>query len=249
MLSRIVGETALPVAKYQLCRAWTGCAPELPLRRLPSLGRYRALTPIMLEFAAHAARGGRTRHINGFQSRARRAPAGRSCELELAFISETCASRGTETPLSQAATPRGSCCRPVAHGEGASPVPTHARGIDKRQVVFRYVDAACEPPPPATRTSPRAHRGIVNAGRNVLGMMPPPERAMHLLAPPRARLFESVRRGGGVSAATGDGWHDSIAPAVPRSLAAHRACAARSGSRSRDALIARHARRPDMTPN
>ena len=69
---------------------------------------------------------------------------------------------------------------PIAHNDGNFFLPTaelnelEARG----QVVFRYVDAAGSQAPAANPNgSLNAIAGIVNSERNVMGMMPHPERA------------------------------------------------------------------------
>jgi phosphoribosylformylglycinamidine synthase I len=86
---------------------------------------------------------------------------------------------------------------PIAHGEGgyyADPETlTELEAQDR--IVFRYVnaDGECEP---AANPNGSVHdiAGIVNRGRNVLGMMPHPERAMEaLLGSTDGRgLFESL---------------------------------------------------------
>jgi len=69
---------------------------------------------------------------------------------------------------------------PIAHGEGrfyadeATLDALEANG----QVLFRYVDAEGQPTPEANPNgASRNIAGVCNAGRNVFGMMPHPERA------------------------------------------------------------------------
>jgi phosphoribosylformylglycinamidine synthase I len=86
---------------------------------------------------------------------------------------------------------------PVAHGEGsyfAEPA-THAKLQSKRQVVFRYVDESGK----STRESnPNGSMlniaGICNEARNVVGMMPHPDRAWdrRLGSEDGKLLFESL---------------------------------------------------------
>ncbi|MFQ5536684.1 MAG: phosphoribosylformylglycinamidine synthase subunit PurQ [Gemmatimonadota bacterium] len=70
---------------------------------------------------------------------------------------------------------------PIAHGEGNYEADAHTleRLEEEGRVVFRYVDAGGKPTPEANPNG-SAHNiaGIINAGGNVLGMMPHPERAM-----------------------------------------------------------------------
>jgi phosphoribosylformylglycinamidine synthase I len=69
---------------------------------------------------------------------------------------------------------------PIGHGDGnyfADP-DTLKRIEDNDQVVFRYVDAKGQATPEANPNgSIHNIAGIINAGRNVLGMMPHPDRS------------------------------------------------------------------------
>ncbi|MGH7566376.1 MAG: phosphoribosylformylglycinamidine synthase subunit PurQ [Gemmatimonadota bacterium] len=72
----------------------------------------------------------------------------------------------------------------VAHGEGNYVADNEAldRLEDEGRVVFRYVDENGEPTPPANPNgSARNIAGIAGERRNVLGLMPHPDRAMSLL--------------------------------------------------------------------
>ena len=86
---------------------------------------------------------------------------------------------------------------PIAHGEGnyyAEP-DVIARLEQNRQIVFRYVDASGEPIAAANPNGSLNNiAGICNEGRNVVGLMPHPERACELAvgSADGLVLFESV---------------------------------------------------------
>jgi phosphoribosylformylglycinamidine synthase len=165
-------------------------------------GAIARFSPIMREVAAHAARGGPVLAIcNGFQiaCEAGLLPGALVRNQELCFISDTVRLRveQTDTRFTNRYAPGQVIRVPVAHGEGRFAAPdTLLDSLEERgQVVFRYVDAAGEATPSAhVNGSARNIAGIVNEARNVLGMMPHPERAMDPLlgsADGRA-LFESL---------------------------------------------------------
>jgi phosphoribosylformylglycinamidine synthase len=85
----------------------------------------------------------------------------------------------------------------VAHGEGnyvAAPEVLDALEAEGR-VVFRYVDAVGETTPEANPNGSARHiAGITNEGRNVVGMMPHPERCVEPLlgSADGVLLFQSV---------------------------------------------------------
>lgn len=85
-----------------------------------------------------------------------------------------------DTPFTSAARPGRVLRLPIAHGEGnyfADPA-TIARLEDEGRVVFRYVDAAGAVVDAANPNgSVHAIAGICNERRNVVGLMPHPERA------------------------------------------------------------------------
>ena len=86
----------------------------------------------------------------------------------------------TDTPFTVACTSQQVLYMPVAHGEGnyyADP-ETLAALEANRQVVFRYADAAGEVSPASNiNGSLNNIAGICNRQRNVVGLMPHPERA------------------------------------------------------------------------
>ncbi|TVP55583.1 MAG: phosphoribosylformylglycinamidine synthase subunit PurQ [Gemmatimonadales bacterium] len=88
---------------------------------------------------------------------------------------------------------------PIAHGDGNfhADDETLAELEGDDRIVFRYVDADGSLTPEANPNGSAHHiAGIVNASRNVLGMMPHPERAVEpvLGSTDGAGLFTSLRR-------------------------------------------------------
>jgi len=156
-------------------------------------GALARLSPIMEAVAAHARAGGKVLGIcNGFQVlvEAGLLPGALLRNAGMKFICDQ-----AELVVENAATPftrkyvQGQRVRiPIAHGEGNYFIDDDglARLEGEGQVVFRYADN-----PNGSRN---AIAGIVNAGRNVLGMMPHPERAAEaLLGSTDGRaLFESL---------------------------------------------------------
>jgi len=156
-------------------------------------GALARLSPIMEAVAAHARAGGKVLGIcNGFQVlvEAGLLPGALLRNAGMKFICEQ-----AELVVENAATPftrkyvQGARVRiPIAHGEGNYFLDDEglARLEGEGQVVFRYAQN-----PNGSRN---AIAGIVNAGRNVLGMMPHPERAAEaLLGSTDGRaLFESL---------------------------------------------------------
>jgi phosphoribosylformylglycinamidine synthase len=69
---------------------------------------------------------------------------------------------------------------PIAHGEGCYYADDETlAGLERdNRVLFRYVDSQGRPTPESNPNGSLNNiAGIVNEGRNVLGMMPHPERA------------------------------------------------------------------------
>ena len=89
----------------------------------------------------------------------------------------------TDTPFTLACSPSRPLKIPIAHGEGnyyAEP-DVVARLEKNRQVVFRYVDATGQRIPDANPNGSLNNiAGICNDARNVVGLMPHPERACEL---------------------------------------------------------------------
>jgi phosphoribosylformylglycinamidine synthase I len=148
-------------------------------------GAIARFSPIMKEVVAHAERGGIVLGIcNGFQV---------ACEAHLLpgallrndrgyrAIPVTIRVENTNSPMTAAAA-KGACLTmPIAHGEGR--FTADEADLDRLegegQVLFRYVDAKGNPTADANPNGAmRNIAGICNAGRNVVGLMPHPERAM-----------------------------------------------------------------------
>ena len=164
-------------------------------------GAIARFSPIMREVAAHAKRGGIVLGIcNGFQI---------ACEAHLLpgallrndrgyrAIPVTIRVEQTNTPFTAAARIGQCLTMPIAHGEGRFTMPADEldRLEGEGQVLFRYVNARGETTPDANPNGAmRNIAGICNEGRNVIGLMPHPERAMEpLLSSTDGRvLFESL---------------------------------------------------------
>ena len=90
----------------------------------------------------------------------------------------------TDTPFTRRYAPRQVVSLPVAHGEGRYVADDETLDALEAndQVVFRYTDAQGRPDPTANPNgSARNIAGICNAERNVLGLMPHPERHVEAL--------------------------------------------------------------------
>ena len=148
-------------------------------------GAMARFSPIMREVRAFADRGGPVLGIcNGFQIllEAGLLPGAMLRNRGLKFRCEQVHLR-----VEQIDTPFTAACRkgqvlqlPIAHGEGnyfAEP-DVVARLEQNRQVIFRYTDAAGEVADDANPNgSAAAIAGLCNEARNVVGLMPHPERA------------------------------------------------------------------------
>jgi phosphoribosylformylglycinamidine synthase I len=90
----------------------------------------------------------------------------------------------TRTPFTNAATAGDVLMMPVSHGEGNYYVDQKTLSWLEAEdrVVFRYCDEGGNTTPEANPNGSLANiAGVVNEGRNVLGMMPHPERASEAL--------------------------------------------------------------------
>lgn len=147
-------------------------------------GSMAAHSPIMAAVRRHAESGGRVLGIcNGFQMLLETGllPGAMRRNRDLRFLSVDVHLRVERDDLSWCAHyRRGDVLRmPIAHAEGNYADTEEALDELERagQVVFRYVDAAGRVEPEANLNgSARAIAGICNAGGNVLGLMPHPER-------------------------------------------------------------------------
>ncbi len=148
-------------------------------------GAIARFSPIMAAVKAFADRGGPVLGIcNGFQVllEAGMLPGAMVRNDRIKFVSRLVPVRveQTDTPFTAACASRQVLHMPVAHGEGnyyADP-ETLAALEANRQVVFRYSDAAGEVTPASNiNGSLNNIAGICNRQRNVVGLMPHPERA------------------------------------------------------------------------
>jgi phosphoribosylformylglycinamidine synthase len=167
-------------------------------------GAIARFSPVMQAVSAFAAQGGPVLGIcNGFQilceagllegALIRNQQVQFRCEHVHVRVEEV------DTPFTQACTAGQVLRLPIAHGEGqyfAEP-DVLARLEANRQVVFRYATAAGEITAEANANGSLHNiAGVCNAGRNVVGLMPHPERACEnaLGSDDGLVLFESVLR-------------------------------------------------------
>lgn len=151
-------------------------------------GAIARFSPIMREVETHAQRGGIVLGIcNGFQI---------ACEAGLLPGALLRNDRGyrsmpvtirvehTDTAFTAASSVGACLTMPIAHGEGRFTADEAMldRLEGEGQVIFRYVDAAGQPTETANPNGAmRNIAGVCNAARNVIGLMPHPERAMEPL--------------------------------------------------------------------
>ena len=165
-------------------------------------GAIARFSPVMGAVKKFAARGGLVIGIcNGFQILVETGllPGALVRNRGLRFVCrtvhlrvETCAS-----PFTQACSPGEILTVPIAHGEGCyyADDETLKRLEDEDRVAFRYVTAAGEVTPQANPNGSLENiAGILNEDRNVLGMMPHPERAADLAmgSDDGRKVFESM---------------------------------------------------------
>ena len=148
-------------------------------------GAIARFSPIMREVQAFAARGGPVLGIcNGFQVllEAGLIPGAMLRNRSVKFVCAHIHIRveQTDTPFTCAAK-KGDVLRiPIAHGEGNyfAPPDVVAKLEANRQVIFRYTTANGHVADDANPNgSVAAIAGLCNEGRNVVGLMPHPERA------------------------------------------------------------------------
>jgi phosphoribosylformylglycinamidine synthase subunit PurQ / glutaminase len=165
-------------------------------------GAMARFSPVMREVQAFAARGGPVLGIcNGFQVllEAGLLPGAMLRNRGLKFRCEQVHLR-----VEQIDTPFTAACRagqvlrlPIAHGEGNyfAPPDVLERLESNRQVIFRYTDANGAVADSANPNgSVSAIAGLCNEARNVVGLMPHPERACESILGSADGLviFESV---------------------------------------------------------
>jgi phosphoribosylformylglycinamidine synthase subunit PurQ / glutaminase len=165
-------------------------------------GAIARFSPVMSTVADFARRGGPVLGIcNGFQIllEAGLLPGAMLRNRDLKFHCEHVRVRveQTDTPFTLRATRGQVLSLPIAHGEGnyyADPEVVRTLEATGR-VVFRYCDASGETTDAANPNgSLNSIAGICNEGRNVVGLMPHPERACEsvLGSADGLVLFESV---------------------------------------------------------
>jgi len=169
--------------------------------RTGAIARFSPIMPAVIDFAK---RGGPVLGIcNGFQVllEAGLLPGAMLRNRDLRYHCEHIVMRveQTDTPFTEAAS-KGQLLRiPIAHGEGnyfADP-DTLAELEATRRVIFRYCDERGDVTDAANPNGAINNiAGICSAGRNVVGLMPHPERACEgVLGSADGRVvFESVVR-------------------------------------------------------
>ena len=151
-------------------------------------GAIARFSPIMTAVTRFAERGGPVLGIcNGFQVllEAGLLPGAMVRNRGIKFVSQLVPVRvdQSDTPFTRACTPGQVLRLPIAHGEGnyfAAP-DVVAELEANRQVIFRYTDDAGNPCEEGNPNGSVNHiAGICNRARNVVGLMPHPERACEL---------------------------------------------------------------------
>jgi phosphoribosylformylglycinamidine synthase len=165
-------------------------------------GAIARFSPVMNAVKGFAAGGGPVLGIcNGFQIllEAGLLPGAMLRNRDLKFHCEHVYVRveETDTPFTLACRPKQVLRIPIAHGEGNYfTTQDELRRIEQnRQIVFRYVNAAGVVTDEANPNgSLESIAGICSEGRNVVGLMPHPERACELSVGSADGLvmFESV---------------------------------------------------------
>ena len=148
-------------------------------------GAIARFSPVMQSVAAFAKKGGPVLGIcNGFQilQEAGLLPGAMLRNKSVKFLSQPVTIRVERTDtVATSSARKGDVLRmPIAHGEGNFYMTDAEldRLEGEGQVVFRYVDAEGRADDAANvNGSCRAIAGVCNAGRNVVGLMPHPERA------------------------------------------------------------------------
>ena len=140
-------------------------------------GAIARFAPVMTDVAAFANQGGLVLGIcNGFQilTECGLLPGALVKNKSLQFICDNVPLKieKTDTPFTNRYKPNQTVTFPIAHGEGnyTADAETIKKLEDNGQVVFRYVDDV--------NGSINKIAGICNEKRNVLGLMPHPERTL-----------------------------------------------------------------------
>ena len=165
-------------------------------------GAIARFSPVMQSVAAFAREGGPVLGVcNGFQilQEAGLLPGAMLRNRTVKFLSQPVHVRvERDDTIATSGVPMGTVLTmPIAHGEGNffMPDPELDRLEAAGQVVFRYVDAAGRLDDAANvNGSARAIAGVCNSSRNVVGLMPHPERASEgeLGSADGRRIFEAL---------------------------------------------------------
>ncbi len=165
-------------------------------------GAIARFSPIMQEVIAHANRGGYVMGVcNGFQilAEAGLVPGALLHNDSRKFICKNIYMKAqtSNSLVTSVVDPNKALKIPIAHGEGKyfADADTLKMLNDKDQILFRYCDengninAAANPNGAIENIA-----GVCNAGRNVFGMMPHPERAVdvELSNTDGVAIFESI---------------------------------------------------------
>jgi phosphoribosylformylglycinamidine synthase len=149
------------------------------------VGAIARFSPVLGAVKRFADRGGLVVGIcNGFQILVETGllPGALVRNRGLHFVCRTVHLRveSTESPFTQDGTAGQVLAVPIAHGEGCYHADEETLSVLERdnRVLFRYVDPQGQVTPEANPNGSISNiAGICNEGRNVLGMMPHPERA------------------------------------------------------------------------
>ena len=170
-------------------------------------GAIARFSPVMKSVVAHAKKGKRVIGIcNGFQIlvEAGLLPGALLRNLSLRFICRyvTIRTEAADTPFTNRLKHRQMLTLPIAHNEGNYFVnrDTLEELEANHQILFRYCDAGGRLTESANPNGAISHiAGVLNRTRNVLGMMPHPERASDLLLGSEEGLaiFESMESSNG----------------------------------------------------
>lgn len=152
-------------------------------------GAIARFSPIMTEVVRFANAGGQVFGIcNGFQilCEAGLLPGALIRNQNLSFVCKDVFLRveNTDTPFTNICSPGQVLRVPVAHGEGRYTASADViKGLeDSAQVLYRYVTPDGQATPEANPNGSLNNiAGVTNAARNVMGLMPHPERACELL--------------------------------------------------------------------
>ena len=167
-------------------------------------GAIARFSPVMKAVTAFAAKGGPVLGIcNGFQvlQEAGLLPGAMLRNKNVKFLSQPVHIRveRTDTPVTAGLSVGDVLTMPVAHGEGNFYLPEDeaSRLEDEGRVVFRYTTRDGRTDEAANvNGSVNAIAGVCNVERNVVGLMPHPERAAEaeLGSADGRRLFEALIR-------------------------------------------------------